>query len=127
MRPDGGSDLALARGDERTALARMGLRPVELSADGTVLLACAAAEFHCPPVMLVVPRGVGTTYEPTIRRLARRGELAHAADLSRDGRHVLFTVGPFDGPVGHRAYKSRFDGGEPRLVVRNASEASWTR
>jgi hypothetical protein len=125
MRPDGTRDALLARGDERTSLARMGLRPVELSADGKVLLACAAAEFHCPPVMLVVPRGVGASYEGTIRRLARAGELGQAADLSRDGRAVLFTVGPFDGPVGHRVYASRFDGGEPRVLVRNASEASW--
>ena len=127
MRPDGTRDGPLARGDERTSLARMGLRPLELSAKGNVLLACAAAEFHCAPVMLLVPRGVGTSYDMTIRRLARAGELAHAGDLSRDGRAVLFTVGPFDSPVGGRVYATRFDGGEPRLLVRNASEASWAR
>jgi hypothetical protein len=125
MRPDGTKDRLFARGDERTSLARMGLQPLELSANGKVLLACAAAEFHCPPLMFLVPRGVGASFDATIRRLARSGELATAADLSRDGRAVLFTVGPFDSPVGGRVYAARFDGGEPRLLLRNATEASW--
>ena len=127
LRPDGTGDYPLARGDERTSLARMGSRPLELSANSTVLLACAAAEFNCAPVVLLVPRGVGAGFEATIRRLARAGELVHATDLSRDGRRVLFTVGPFDSPVGDRVYAARFDGREPRLLVRNASEASWRR
>jgi hypothetical protein len=127
LRPHGRGDHLLARGDERTSLARMGLRPLELSANGTVLLACAAAEFHCAPTMFMVPRGVGASFDATIRRLARPGELASADDLSSDGRRVLFTVGPFDGPVGDRVYAARFDGGEPRLLVRNASEPSWAR
>jgi hypothetical protein len=125
LRPDGAGDYLLARGDERTSLARMGLRPLELSRNGRVLLACAAAEFQCAPVMFLVPRGVGASFEAAIRRLARAGELANASDLSRDGRRFLFTVGPFDSPVGHRVYAARFDGGEPRLLVRNASEPSW--
>lgn len=127
MRPDGSGDRLLARGDERTSLARRGLRPLELSADGTRLLACAAAEFYCAPVTLLVPRGVGASYDLTLRRLVRSGELAQAGDLAHDGGAVLFTVGPFDSPVGGRVYASRFDSGEPRLLVRNASEASWTR
>jgi hypothetical protein len=127
MRPDGTSDHLLARGDERTSLARMGLRPLELSRNGTVLLACAAAEFHCPPVIFLVPRGVGASFDVTIRRFRHAGELATAADLSRDGRAVLFTVGPFDSPVGDRVYAARLDGGEARLLVRNAGEASWAR
>jgi hypothetical protein len=57
LRPNGTGDHPLARGDERTSLARIGLRPLELSRNGTVLLACAAAEFHCGPVMYLVPRG----------------------------------------------------------------------
>jgi hypothetical protein len=127
MRPDGTSDHLFARGDERTSLARMGLRPLELSANGKVLLACAAAEFHCAPVMILVPRGVGASFDDTVRRLARAGELANAADLSRDGRAVLFTVNPFDSPVGGRVYAARSDGGEPRLLLRNGTEASWAR
>jgi hypothetical protein len=74
-----------------------------------------------------VPRGVGASFDATIRRLARAGELANAADLSRDGQAVLFTVKPFDTPVGGRVYAARFDGGEPRLLLRNAGEASWAR
>ncbi len=127
MRPDGTSDRLFARGDERTSLARMGLQPLELSADSKVLLACAAAEFHCPPLMFLVPRGVGASFDATIRRLARSGELATASDLSRDGRAVLFTISPFDTPVGGRVYAAHFDGGEPRLLLRNANDASWAR
>jgi hypothetical protein len=127
MRADGTRDYPLARGDERTSLARMGLRPLELSRTDKVLLACAAAEFHCAPAMFLVPRRVGASFDVTIRRLARPGELANAGDLSADGRSVLFTIGPFDSPVGGRVYAARFDGGEPRLLLRNANEASWAR
>jgi hypothetical protein len=127
LRPNGTGDYPLARGDERTSRGRMGLRPLELSRNGTVLLACAAAEFHCAPNIFLVPRGVGADFGATIRRLARAGEVVNADDLSRDGRHVLFTVGPFDSPVGGGVYTARFDGGEPRLLVRNASEASWAQ
>jgi hypothetical protein len=127
LQPGRTGDYLLARGDERTSLAQMGLRPLELSRNGKVLLACAAAEFHCPPVMFLVPRGIGASFDATIRRLARAGELANATDLSRDGQAVLFTINPFDTPVAGRVYAPRFDGGEPRLLLRNASEASWAR
>ena len=123
VRPDGSGDRMLARGDERTSLAHMGLRPLELSEDGKRLLACAAAEFHCAPVTLSVP--AGTTYKLAIRSVVRAGELAHAGDLSADGSDLLFTVGPFDGAVGGRVYVIPFEGGKPRLLVRNASEAKW--
>jgi hypothetical protein len=95
--------------------------------NGKVLLACAAAEFHCAPVIILVPRAVTASFDAIIRRLARPGELANAADLSRDGHAVLFTLNPFDTPVGGRLYAARFDGGEPRLLLRNANEASWAR
>jgi hypothetical protein len=127
LRPGGGGDYLLARGNERTSRAQMGLRPLELSRNGKVLLACAAAEFHCAPVMFLVPRGVGASFDAAIRRLARAGELANAADLSRDGHAVLFTINRFDTPVGGRVYAARFDGGEPRLLLRDASDASWAR
>jgi hypothetical protein len=84
----GAGDYRLARGDERTLLARIGLRPLELSRNGKVLLACAAAEFHCAPVRFLVPRGVGASFDAAIRQLARAGGLANAADLSRDGLAV---------------------------------------
>jgi hypothetical protein len=125
MRPDGSGDRMLARGDERTSLARMGLSPLELSEDGKRLLACAAAEFHCAPVTLAVPGG--TDYNLPIRALVRRGELAYVADLAPDGSEVLFDVGPFDGPTGHRVYAIPFEGGKPRLLVRDATDASWAR
>jgi hypothetical protein len=127
LRPGGAGDYLLARGDERTSRAQMGVRPLELSRNGKVLLACAAAEFHCAPVVFLVPRGVGASFDAAIRRLARAGELADAADLSRDGHAVLFTINRFDTPVGGRVYAARFDGGKPRLLLRNASNASWAR
>jgi hypothetical protein len=125
MRSDGSGDRMLARGDERTSLARMGLRPLESSEDGRRLLACAAAEFHCAPVTLAVPGG--TEYNLPIRPLVRRSELAQGADLAQDGSEVLFTVGPFDSPVDSRVYAIPFEGGKPRLLVSDATDASWSR
>jgi hypothetical protein len=83
LRPGGSGDYLLARGNERTSRAQMGLQPLELSRNGKVLLACAAAEFHCAPVVFLVPRGVGASFDAAIRRLARAGELADAADKWR--------------------------------------------
>lgn len=126
MRPDGSGNRLFARGDERTSLAQMGLHPVEFSEDGKRLLACAAAEFHCPPVTFTVPHG--KEYALRIeedRAIVRAQELAYAADLARDGSEVLFDVGPFDGPAGHRAYAIPFEGGKPRLLVRDATDPSW--
>ena len=128
VRPDGSGDRFLARGDERTGQAQMGLRPLELSDNGKRLLACAAAEFHCPPVAFTVPGGeayeLRTEEDPAI---VRTQELAYAADLAKDGSEVLFDVGPFDGPAGHRVYSLPFEGGKPRLLVRDAVDPSWAR
>jgi hypothetical protein len=41
LRPGGAGDYLLARGDERTSLAQMGLRPLELSRSGL----CASVSF----------------------------------------------------------------------------------
>jgi hypothetical protein len=89
MRPDGSGNRAFARGDERTSRAQMGLDPLELSADGKHLLACAAAEFGCPPVTFTVPGGTRYDLGRRLRTVARANELATAADLARDGRAVL--------------------------------------
>jgi hypothetical protein len=123
VRPDGSANRPFARGDERTSRARMGLDTVEFSRDGRHLLACAAAEFLCPPVTFDVPSG-------RRHRLAvpsGRGLVAYAADLSGDGKNVLVDVGPFDGDVHHRAYSIPFAGGTPRLLVREAHSPSWAR
>ena len=128
MRPDGSGKRAFARGDERTYRAQMGLDPLELSRDGKHLLACAAAEFGCPPVTFSVPGGrrydLGRELERTV---ARRSELATAADLSRDGRAALVYVGPFDTDDGDRVYAIPFRGGKPRLLVRDAATPRWAR
>jgi hypothetical protein len=83
MRPDGSGKRPFARGDERVGRAQMGLEPLELSEDGKRLLACAAAEFSCPPVTFSVPDG--KEYK-----------------LGLASRELVFDVGPFDGPAGHR-------------------------
>jgi hypothetical protein len=123
MRPDGTDDRAFARGDEHVSHAAMGLDTVELSADGTHLLACAAYEFHCSPVTFTVPQGRRRALAvPT-----KIHELAYAEDLSRDGRAVLVDAGPFDGDLHHRAYAVPFGGGRARLLVREARSPSWAR
>ena len=86
MRPDGSDNRAFARGDERTSRAQMGLDPLELSADGKHLLACAAAEFGCPPVTF---HGPGReALRPRAPPRAHRGPDARAGDRrrSRPGR-----------------------------------------
>jgi hypothetical protein len=121
MRPDGSESRPFARGDERVSHAAMGLDTVELSADGTHLLACAAHEFYCSPVTFTVPEGRRRVLSvPT-----KIHELAYAEDLSRDGRAVLVDAGPFDGDAHHRAYSVPFGGGAPRLLVREAYSPSW--
>ncbi|HEX6702155.1 MAG TPA: hypothetical protein VF101_15610 [Gaiellaceae bacterium] len=123
MPADGSESRAFARGDERVSQAAMGLDTVELSADGTHLLACAAHEFYCSPVTFTVPQGRRRVLSvPT-----KIHELAYAEDLSRDGQAVLVDAGPFDGDAHHRAYAVPFDGGKPRLLVREAYSPSWAR
>ena len=106
--------------------AKMGLRPLEQSADGKRLLACAAAEFYCAPVTIDVPGG--RRHDLGIegnRALVRQGELPQAGDLSSDGREVLFEVSPFDGTAFGRIYAIPFAGGKARLIVRDAIGGSW--
>jgi dipeptidyl aminopeptidase/acylaminoacyl peptidase len=121
MRRDGSDDRAFARGGERTSLAQMGLDPIAFSDNGKHLLACQAFEFNCAPLTFTVP-GV-ERHAIVVER--RPGELATAADLSRDGTHVLVDVGPFDGPLHHRVYAVPFGGGTPKLLVREATDPSW--
>jgi hypothetical protein len=123
MRADGSDDRPFARGDERASQAAMGLDTVELSADGTHLLACAAHEFYCAPVTFTVPEG----RRRALSAPQKLHELPSTADLSRDGRAVLVDVGPFDGDLHHRAYAIPFDGGKAELLVREAYSPNWAR
>jgi hypothetical protein len=127
MRHDGSGTRMLARGDERAALAQMGLDPLEFSEDGKRLLACAAAEFSCPPVTITVPDGKQYKLRTRESRGGQARETAGAADLARDGSEVLVNVGPFDDPKNNRVYAIPFAGGKPRLIARHAtaSFASW--
>jgi hypothetical protein len=42
-----------------------------------------------------------------------------------DGSHARRVVTPAYSPFGDRVNAAHFDGGEPRLLLRNATEASW--
>jgi dipeptidyl aminopeptidase/acylaminoacyl peptidase len=123
MRPDGSGKRMLARGDERTSQAQMGLDPLEFSDDGRRLLTCAAAEFSCPPVTITVPDG--KQYKLKENRAVHARESADAADLARDGSEVLVNVGPFDDPKNNRVYAIPFGGGKARLILRHATATSW--
>ena len=124
MRPDGSGQRFLARGAEglRDGFPVFGLTPVALSDDGRRLVACQAFEFGCPRVNLTVPEGRRYGF-PKLAPLERR-RYASPLDLSRDGARVLLDVGnPHE--ADHDIYELPFAGGAPRLVVRDAIDASW--
>jgi WD40-like Beta Propeller Repeat len=123
MRTDGSGKQMLARDDERVTHAAMGLDPIQFSADGKRLLACAAFEFSCPPVVFTIPGG--KRYRLRIQRLTHRQESAYSQSLSADGRRLLVDVGPFDGDQGHRVYVVPVGGGIPRLLLADGNYASW--
>jgi WD40-like Beta Propeller Repeat len=122
MRFDGTAARPIARGNERTSRGEMGLLPIELSEDGTRLLACAAAEFSCSPIAFTLARGK----EHRLSVMRERAMVVEARDLARDGTEVLVEAGAFD-DVHRRIYAIPFAGGTPRLLVRDATSPSWAR
>jgi hypothetical protein len=120
MRPDGSGKRPLADGHDTPSKAEMGIEAVAFSRDGTRLLACLASEFECPPVTFRVSDGRRHTFH-----LGRRNELAVGAAISRDGSQVLAEVGGLE--TQWRVVAVPFAGDEPRVLVRNASHASWAR
>ena len=124
MRPNGSGQRFLARGAEglRDRFPVFGLAPLALSRDGRRLLACQSFEFGCPRVTFTVPGGRRHGF-PKLSPLERR-RYASPVDLSRDGDRVLLDVGnPHESD--HDIYEIPFAGGAPRLVVRDAVDASW--
>jgi hypothetical protein len=98
-----------------------GLVPLELSADGSRLL----AEFEGQDTSL------GYTVDMRsgrIRALARRIEQGFAAfDLSGDGATVLGMTGSPDPGGRHDVVTLPFRGGRPTVLVRNAMYPHWSR
>jgi hypothetical protein len=120
VRRDGAAARPIAQGDERTSRGEMGLLPLKLSEDGTRLLACAATEFSCSPITLTMPGGT----EHGLAVVSERAIVTQARDLAQDGTEVLVEAGAFD-DVHHRIYAIPFEGGTPRLLVRDATSPSW--
>ena len=121
IRPDGSGDRRLARGDEDPAQAQMGLDPLEVSEDGTRLLACAASEFYCPPVTFTLPDGE----KHVLRVDDPAAHVVEAWDFARDGTQVLVDAGAFDDDTHHRVYALPFQGGKARILVGDATAPNW--
>jgi hypothetical protein len=51
--------------------------------------------------------------------------LVQAWGLRPDGTEVLVEAGAFDDERHHRVYAIPFEGGKPRLIVRDATSPSW--
>jgi hypothetical protein len=98
-----------------------GLVPVELSADGTRLL----AEFvgQDTSVGFAVNPATGRT-----RSLSKNMETGFvAADLSADGRTVLGMTGGADPSNRHDVVTVPYAGGKPTVLVRRAAYPDWSR
>jgi hypothetical protein len=119
MRPDGSGKRLLAGGFDKPSN-KMGIEAVAFSHDGTRLLACLASEFQCSPVAFGIPDGRHYTL-----RVGHRNELTVGIAISRDGTQVLVEAGGLEGPF--RALAVPLAQGKPRVLVRNAEHASWSR
>jgi hypothetical protein len=123
MRADGTGDRLIARGHDNVARAEEGIEPVQLSADGTRLLACLTFEFGCPPSAFTIPGGrrVPLSFHADPRTLT-------APDaLSRDGKEILVTVDPGESNLTYRVYAVPLGGGRSKLLLHGAESPSWSR
>ncbi len=132
MKRDGTGKRLLARcceslSDRSHGDATRGVGTVALSADGKELLACFVSSIGCDPLAIDLPSG-RTHRFPGIQRVISPQETASAFDLTRDGRTILFVVGPpKEGADRRRLYAVPFAGGNPTLLVRVAVEGRWRR
>jgi Tol biopolymer transport system component len=98
-----------------------GLVPVEMSADGSRLL--AEFEGQDTSVGFAVNAASGNT-----RALSKNMETGLvASDLTADGRTVLATTGGPDPSNRHDVVTVRYAGGRPKVLVRRAAYPDWTR
>jgi Tol biopolymer transport system component len=128
IRPDG-SGLRQLTIDEETVgqgkdeYLRFGLVPVAFSADGKRVLAEIVLELG--PSELVafdVPSGDGTKLTD-----AEDEGAIWTADLSADGTQILFEDGGLDDEANHMIFTMPFEGGKRRMLIPNATQASWVR
>jgi Tol biopolymer transport system component len=128
IRPDGSGLHQLTIDDEiaghgKDDFLRYGLMPVAFSADGKRLLAGVSMELG--PKELVtfsVPNGPGKKLTD-----AEEEGAIWAADLSADGRQILFEDGGLDDEENHAIFTMPFEGGKRHLLISNATQASWAR
>jgi Tol biopolymer transport system component len=128
IRPDG-SGLHQLTIDEETVghgtddFLRFGLMPLAFSADGKRLLARVAMELGPSElVTFAVPDGPGGKVTS-----AKDEGAIWTADLSADGTQILFEDGALDDEQNHMIFTMPFEGGKRRLLIRNATQASWAR
>jgi hypothetical protein len=118
VQPDGGSLRRITA--LRIPNLLSGLVPIELSADGTRLL----AEF------VGQDTGVGFAVDPrtgNTRSLSRDSETGFVGfDLSGDGRTVLGQTGGPDPAARHNVATMPYRGGKPTVLVRRAAFPDWT-
>jgi hypothetical protein len=118
VQPDGGSLRRITA--LRIPNLLSGLVPIELSADGTRLL----AEF------VGQDTGVGFAVDPrtgNTRSLSRNSETGFVGfDLSADGRTVLGQTGGPDPAARHNVATMPYRGGKPTVLVRRAAFPDWT-
>ncbi len=110
MHSDGTEVKRLSTGKEAPG----GLDALELSREGTKLLACAPAGSYCPPVMFDIP-GSETNVSVSSK--------VSAADLSEDGSQVLALADAAEGPPALTMIP--FGGGSGEPLVENVSSARW--
>jgi len=119
VQPDGGSLRRIT--SLRIPALLSGLVPVELSADGTRLLAQFVGQ----------DTGVGFAVDPRTgrtRSLSRDMENGFLGfDLTADGRTVLGHTGGPDPTQRHNVVTVPWGGGDPTVLVRNASFPDWSR
>jgi dipeptidyl aminopeptidase/acylaminoacyl peptidase len=97
----------------------VGLKPVDWSQDGHVLLGAWTCEFSDAPVAVDLETG----------KLRKLTWAADTVDLSRDGRFALVHVdnGPETPPAENRVLIVPYPGGKPTLVIKGAMAPSWNR
>ncbi len=98
-----------------------GLSPTEWSASGKQLL----AEFGGQDTTYAVTVNPKTGTERTLTKEREVGFVGTA--LSKNGKLVLGSLGGFEPGSGHKVVSIPYEGGKPKVLANNASEADWSR
>jgi hypothetical protein len=129
MGRDGSRQRVLARCCESKsdtyANSAWGFTTVDLSKDGSRLLACMPWEFGCDPIAIDLPGGRQYSF-PELRKVGTSQEASWTLDLTPNGRTALVLIRPAnDGPGPWLLYAVPFAGGKPMLLARNALDGHW--